>query len=210
MKIKNKKGKNWFLFILLLILLIGLLVLNIFSSKYKIDNNSIKIIILLFILLYVPDISKLISRISKFKIGENEILLTDGIEKLSDEISNSTSNYKIPSEIIPVDVMNRINDSMNNPRSALISIAIEIEKRIQDLIDENGLKRNPGIFSPRMMLGKLVDEGLVSSKTLDLFKEFWKIRNLASHAYQFDIDNQDLYELADNGVKLLSFLYLES
>jgi len=151
------------------------------------------------------DFTKFIESIKRLKIGENEIELEYKINELDNKIKNISIEQS--DNIIPKNVIDNIKDSFSNQRSALITIGIEIEKRISELIDINGISRNPGYFSPTLMLNKLIEQRILSNEVKELFSDFWKIRNMASHSYSFDFDENRMQEISNIGIKLLTLLY---
>ena len=202
---KHTKKSNILFRIILILVVIGMLVLNIFSSKYKIDSISISLLVVLIVLVMFSDFTKFIESIRKLKIGDNEIELEYKLNELDNKIKNISIEQS--DNIIPKDVIDHIKESFSNQRSALITIGIEIEKRISELIDTNGFSRNPGYFSPTLMLNKLIEQRILSNEVKELFSDFWKIRNMASHSYSFDFDENRMQEISNIGIKLLTLLY---
>jgi len=192
----------------LLVFLLLLLGLNIFSNIYSIDNNSLILVLLIFILIYIPDIGSLLNRVKKFKIGDSEIEFAEKVLSLERK-TNDLGSLNLSASIIPQSVMERINSSLIEPRGALISVGIEIENRLKEILKENQIKPNPGYFSPRYVLDKIIELKEYPPVIKELFNEFWIIRNQASHAYDFEVTKEELYTIINTGIKLLEYLYQE-
>lgn len=191
--------------IFLIAVVLGLLYVNVFLETYKIDNTSLSLLIVLVLLVLLPDYIKIFEKIKKLKIGDNEIEIEHKINELEKKVVNLSVD-KLENNI-PDNVINNIKQGFSNQRSTLITIGIEIEKRILELVEINGITKNPGFFSPKLMLDKLIDNNVINSSIKELFLDFWKIRNMASHSYNFDYDDSRLNEIANIGFKLLVLLY---
>jgi len=202
---KKTQKHNIVLRTFLLLIVFSLLILNVFSTEYKIDSISLSLLLIIIFLVMFSDFAKFIERIKKLKIGENEIELDYKINELDNKVKNIVIEQK--TNVIPDNVIKNIMENFSNQRSALITIGIEIEKRISELIDKNGISRNPGYFSPTLMLNKLIEQKILSPDTQSLFSDFWKIKNMASHSYSFDFDENKMQEISNIGIKLLTLLY---
>lgn len=130
--------------IFLIAVVLGLLYVNVFLETYKIDNTSLSLLIVLILLVLLPDYIKVFEKIKKLKIGDNEIEIEHKINELEKKVVNLSVD-KLENNI-PDNVINNIKQGFSNQRSTLITIGIEIEKRILELVEINGITKPPVSF----------------------------------------------------------------
>lgn len=163
----------------------------------------------------IPDFGGLVSRIKRFKKGDLEVEFEEKVSQLNEAIEKAefqdekSEDSEDKEEVTDSGLdarIQRIIDKVSDPRGALIVMAIEIEDAIQDLARSKGIAKVNRYNSPVRIMNELVDRSLIDSSVMAPFKDFWSIRNHAAHSAKFRIDDSQLYELVDIGIRVLKLI----
>ncbi|MBA7498163.1 hypothetical protein ES704_03437 [subsurface metagenome] len=176
------------------------------------DDTSFYLTLLAVIILVIPNIGELLSRIKRFKKGDFEIeiesklnYLTEKTEKAEEDIEKlEIAKFEFKSK--PYEARKRIMEYTKDPRGGLIAIAVEIESMISELLTYYKLSINVKYLSPIRAIDVLVKKRLVSSELQSLIRDFWVIRNQVVHHSEFLLTNKQLYRLLDLGIRILDLL----
>jgi len=178
------------------------------------DNISLWVLCIGILSLLIPDIGELFGRIKKLKKGDIEIefiskvlQLAENTEKVEEELLSNESLYEYSG--IPENVKMRIEQNLNNPRAALITLAVEIESVLRNIARKYNINKQDKYFSPKTVVNKLLTEKLISNQTYNLFNEFWFVRNTAVHSRDFEPSQYELYKLVDIGIRILGLLQIK-
>ena len=208
---KKSKWKVIFLKLFAITIVSLAIIVKIFFPQFNIDQTTVWLIIILVIVIFIPNLNELLERIRKVKKGDIEIELDSKLDRLKEQIEEASievDKYKISDKNIPEDVIAKIQNSMIEPRGALINIAVEIEKRLEFLARSYSIKIPGRFFSPRRTLESLVEKSVLPPNVLNMFLDYWNIRNQAAHGADFEIDKNRLYKLAEIGISILRYLYI--
>ena len=181
-------------------------------TDFIFDEISLWLFIIAVIVILIPDIGELINRIKKFKKGSLEIEFerhiatmvkqTDLAEQKLEEAEIIKEDREIPEHVRAI-----LAESSRNPRGALITLAVEIEKALEVLAGKYNITNKGRYFSPRYTLERLVKIQKIPKTASELFLDFWEIRNQAIHNVRFQLDQDRLYELVEVGFRILKLLY---
>jgi hypothetical protein len=174
------------------------------------DAYSLYLFLIAMLCILVPDLAKLIARIRKIKIGDKEIDLGEEIdrvaekaEKIEDEIASPNNQEFERSEQEPPPHIERY---LRDPRGGLIAIAVDIEERVQKLVQMQNPIDSRRYISPMQGVEYLARQGLVSEELPMLMRDFWTVRNRAVHTSRIRVTEQDIYRLVDLGFRILELL----
>lgn len=187
-----------------------LIVLRAIFPSLRIDDITLWLLILGAVVALIPDIGELISRIRKVKKGDFEIefdSLLENLKRQTEETESHIESGEINAGHLPAEVQARINSSLIEPRAAIITVAAEIEERLQNLAQTHGYKSRGRYFSPRRTIEELVGSEKIDSHMKSLFEDFWALRNEAVHSHKFHLKKEQLFSLVDLGVRILKILY---
>ena len=180
-------------------------------SSFKYDDTSFYLTLLASIVLLIPDIGNIASRITKFKKGDLEIELANQITALAGETKKAEeieeSGSKFEQEYLPEDTKNRIIEYSRDPKGGLIAVAVDIESRVTDLAKRYQISSSPRYLSPIKIIDTLTEKGIIPKVLQGLMRDFWTIRNKAVHDSKFKLGSEDLLRLLDLGVRILDLLY---
>ena len=117
----------------IVILCFLIIFLKTFWKNFVFDEISLWLFIIAVIVILIPDIGELINRVKKFKKGDLEIdfekhlssiiIQTDIAERKLEEAEIIKEDRDIPEDVRAV-----LEESSRNPRGALITLGVEIEK----------------------------------------------------------------------------------
>jgi len=195
------------------ILAVLIIIVRAIWPEIKYDDTSFYLTLLVAVVLLIPDIGNLVSRVKKFKKGDLEIELESKIdelagktEKAEEDIEVSTEAYEF--ERIPNDLRNRIAEYTRDPRGGLIAVAVEIESKIDEIARRYKIEKRPKYISPIKNIDEFTKRGIVPKELSTLIRDFWTIRNRAVHSTEFKLTNEHLYRLLDLGIRILDLLSL--
>ncbi|HFC9207012.1 hypothetical protein ACV30B_14360 [Clostridium perfringens] len=196
--------------ILIVCICFVLAIVNIFFKEINIDKTSIYLIIIGSVVLMIPDFKDFICSIKKFKKGDLEFEfdnkvneLVNKAEEAEKKINEENINSKVEYSGLDDATISNISQAINDPRGAIMIIAVEIEKKIRNLATSEGIQCRT--LSINKMLIELETRGVLDIEVVDLFREFWKVRNTVVHG-RTDLDNESLYEIAEIGIKILKLI----
>ena len=189
-----------------------IIILKSYMTEFIFDEISLWLFIIAVIVILIPDVGELINRIKKFKKGDLEIEFEKNITamvKQADLAEQKLEEAQIIKEDreIPENIRAMLAEASSHPRSALITLAVEIESILEVLARKYDITNKGRYFSPRSTLDKLVQITKIPKTTSQLFLDFWKIRNQAVHNRSFQPDQERLYELVEIGFRILKLLY---
>ncbi|WP_415345026.1 hypothetical protein [Clostridium perfringens] len=129
--------------------------------------------------------------------------LVNKAEEAEKKINEENINSKVEYSGLDDATISNISQAINDPRGAIMIIAVEIEKKIRNLATSEGIQCRT--LSINKMLIELETRGVLDIEVVDLFREFWKVRNTVVHG-RTDLDNESLYEIAEIGIKILKLI----
>lgn len=200
--------------LILIFILIGLLVLHLFSSTKKIDINALWLISLAGIMFILPGLEIFIPYVKRLKVGDVEIELGDlkrEVEKAteavnqqadsslttSDQLTLKDSNQKVDSDIQTV-----LEIAGKSPKAALLLLYAKIEASIHNLFEQADIAL-PRTYS----LNRLVELGVrdlgFPPEVLSAVREFSNVRNHVAHGVSLEIDDNVVLSVITTGTQLL-------
>ena len=184
----------------------------------RIDEISIALLAVAALALLLPDIAPIASRVSRLKLWDLEVELSEKVKELSDRAEavgdkagarKDAAPREVPESISPR-VMQFVVQASTDPRAGLLLTAMEIEQAIQRLAAEHEVASGVGGLSARKSLAQLAARGVVPRDVVALFLDFWEVRNQVVHGVGFEIPAGRIYELVDVGRTILGLLSLPS
>lgn len=177
-RINKYKNLIYIVVVILLILVHGL-----FDSYFKIDNITLVLLVILFVIPYFP-------LIRKIKFGDFEAEITrQEIEEVKDKVKdlkeeNKSDYIKNLEELAEVDL-----------QLALAKIRIEIEKQLRSLYqiyipNKDILLRPAGIS---IMLNTLLQKEVIEDNLAAALKDIIDIANRAIHGEEISIENKKIF-----------------
>lgn len=199
MMIKRVDKNRW----LIGVAAVGLIVLRVIMPKARLDQITLALFIIICLVILWPDLEKLSTVIRRLRVGGFEVELAQTVEELSEKAEKVEEDKSQLLEDISPEVSRRIAEAASNPRSALIMVGIEIEQAIKRLKREYDIS---GTGSTQRVLHEIVSTDRVSKEVIDLFEEFWHVRNEIIHGKGFNVPDSQIYKMYDVGVKILGLL----
>lgn len=182
----------------------------------RFDSVSLWLFSITVVVWLLPDLPEFLSRIKRFKKGDLEIEFESQVselarktEKVEDEVEKeieATASNEIQYEGLSPETKSILSKSADHPRTALITLAVEIETELRNIAEQNDISGYQRIFSPSRLVQELVNRKVLTANVQALFKDFWTIRNQAVHGSTFEVSQDKLYELVDLGIRLLKIL----
>lgn len=154
------------------------------------------ILVFVLVLIFKKEINKLIPRIKHWKMFGNEIEIEiDNLKNEVEKTSNQTpdTSYKTESFSFLVN---------QNPKMALISLAIEIEKEMKILVATTGVFKGRRYISLQQSFDLLYERGVLSKDIKESIRIFWDLRNKLVHGK--DEEDENIIRVLDIGIKLLN------
>ena len=173
------------------------------------------IFVLTIVLIFKKEISHILLRIKRGKILGQEIELKDEIKEL-DKVTKDAKE-----EIVEIEDKEEFDKKLDvlyseeekilelissNPESALIKLAILIEKQLRYILAGWGGSSSPRLLSVMNMVEYLSKQKVLPSNLIHLIRNFWKIRNRIVHGFE-DISERELSSVLDSGITILRMLY---
>lgn len=162
------------------------------------------------VVLAIPDLGDLISRLKRLKRGDLELEFNAKVGQLEAQTGAVEEQVEVPTvamaadQLQPDSALAVISGAGGNPRLALIELSLQIESALRDLAREAELSERP--LSPTRTLRSLVEQRLVDPRVEALFRDFWAVRNSAVHSLDFMVDDRALVAILDVGVRILRLL----
>ena len=194
------------------ILCLLIIVIRIIWDNIKFDETSLWLFIIAVIVILIPDIGDLFSRIKKFRKGDVEIEFETRIAQLAlntekaEETAEDITGAEYLSEFSPLELRERLADVTRDPRAGLIALAVEIEAALAILSAQYGLRDKGQRVSVHHTVSELSRRGVLPKEIPSLLRDFWTIRNEAVHSISFQPSEKSLYEILDLGVRILRIL----
>ena len=176
------------------------------------DYQSVLSVFFATLLLIIPDISELIFRIKKIKVGNLEFEISEKIKELNENVESLENKISIPkSSKKIVDEYSKISEeilnSSTNPRLIIMHQASEIERVLRKLHDSpSGKTGKERPLSAIQQVNNLVAISIIDQEIIPIFKEFYSIRNQIVHGRSEEINENTLYQIIDIGQKILKIL----
>jgi len=189
-----------------------ILIARIIWPEMRFDTTSLYLFLLGSIVILIPDIGNLISRVKKFKKGDLEIELESEIKNLADKTEKTEKTIEqsdedeFEIEFTPDENYLRITEFTRDPRGGLVAVAVEIESTITRIAREYDVSPKSRYLSPVKTVDQLAQKGILPEELPSLVRDFWSVRNKAFHQTDFSLTNEQLYRLLDLGVRILDLL----
>jgi hypothetical protein len=149
----------------------------------------------------LPDIARLIARIRKLKLGDNEVELGEALDNLAERTEKAEEEFSEPGSVAYVrSPAPNIEKYLRDPRGGLIAVAVDIEERVQELLRMHNEDTGKRYLSP------MHSAGIVVRDLPTLMRDFWSVRNRAFHSSTVKLTQRDVYRLVDLGVRILELL----
>jgi hypothetical protein len=176
------------------------------------DDVSLWLFVLAALILLVPDIGDVLSRVRRIRKGDLQLELEGRIGELALETEIVEKKVGREQDLYTVvdmrDLRERIAGALRDPRGGLVTIAVEIEALLGDLAEQFGIAPRSRYMSPTGVVEELARRDLVPSELPPLFRDFWAVRNQAVHSIQYQPSSRHLYEILDLGIRILGLLSL--
>jgi len=202
---RNIRAQNWIASICIAI--VGARMIN---PSIAYDAESRNLILIAMACILVPDLARLMARIKKLKLGNNEIELGEALDDLAKKTEKAEEHLyedKATPFMRNITVISpNVNRYLKDPRGGLISVAVDIEERVKDLVRTHNLDTDRRYISPMHGVDILSKKGIVVSDLPMLMRDFWIVRNRAFHSSDIKLAEQDIYRLVDLGVRILDLL----
>lgn len=209
-RIKSIFKARYFIATLAILIIVGRAI----WPNIKFDDTSFHLILLIAVVLLIPDIGDLISRIKRFKKGDLEIELESKINELAGRTEKAEEDIKASKEDFEYErfsdnFVNRITEYTRDPRGGLIAIAVEIESKLDEIARHYQINKQTKYSSPIRIVDEFTKIGIVPKELPSLIRDFWTIRNKAVHSVEYKLTNEHLYRLLDLGIRILDLLSLK-
>ncbi len=157
------------------------------------------------IIVYKTDIKNILKRIKKWTILWNDFELTEQIDALQSNIKDS--NKSIPTT--PNKATNQASlfkiESINNPKLALIYLATDIERELNDILYSTWWSTMTNIWNLRDGLNFLKNNWSISISIASWIDIFLDIRNKIIHSKE-PVQDDEILRVIDIWVSLLNAL----
>lgn len=179
-----------------------------------ISNLLWPLLVLLIVLLFKEQISSILSRLKKGKIFGQEIELEDELKEL-DKATNAAKQEIVVEDkdkkdnklnIQYTEIEKIIKLASLNPESAIINLAILIEKQLINIVAAWGGSSSVRSVSVMKILQNLETHKAIPSNLIISIRNFWKIRNRIVHSFEH-ISKRELLSFVDSGLAILRMLY---
>jgi hypothetical protein len=180
------------------------------------DTISLWLFLITVVVWLLPDFPEFLSRIKRFKKGDIEIEFESRVselakktEEIEEEVEKETeiiASNEIQYEGLSAETKSILSKSAAHPRTALITLAVEIETELRNISEQNDISGYQKILNPSRLVQELVNRKILTTNVQALFKDFWTIRNQAVHGSNFEVSQDKLYELVELGIRLLKIL----
>jgi len=194
------------------ILCLLIIVVRIIWDDITFDETSLWLFVIAVIVILIPDIGDLFSRIKKFKKGDIEIEFETRIAQLAlntekvEETAEDITGAEYLSEFSPSELRGRLVDVTRDPRAGLIALAVEIGAALTMLSAQYGLRDKGQRVSVHHTISELSKRSVLPKELPSLLRDFWTIRNEAVHSISFQPSEKSLYEILDLGIRILRIL----
>jgi len=191
---------------------LSLIVLRMVRPSLAFDQLSLELLIVAILVLLLPNIQDLLSRIRKFKKGDIELEFGEQISALigeTREVERAIEENPQPGEEysgVPREATQRLAEAASDPRGALLVIGVEIESRIRDLARQVGMAKTQAGLPITRLVRMLAREGAIREEAVPVLMDFWAMRNRVAHQAHYQIEPGRLYELAELGLTILRLL----
>lgn len=211
LEIVEKIYKKLSIRIVLSFMCIILVILKMFNSELEIDNTSIYLVIISIAIIVIPDLNKVIERVTKVKTGEVELeftikSLSEEVEKVEQEVDKT--NDRIRYDGIDKETSDRFELISSEPKLLIVAIGMEIEIRLRKILNET-YGDSYSKSSIERMLREIPRTGILNDNQIGVYREFRYIRNKIAHGDDKDINEEKLYEFADLGLRVLKTIPTE-
>jgi hypothetical protein len=178
----------------------------------RFDNVSLWLFVFAALVLLVPDIGDILSRVRRIKKGDLELELEGRLDELARRTEAAEEKMGLEEELYAVADMRefrqRVAELARDPRGGLITVAVEIEAALRDLSERFGIAPRGRYLSAHRVVDELASRGLLPDELPGLFRDFWAVRNQAVHSLDYEPSPQQLYEILDLGIRILGLLNL--
>ena len=201
------------------IIILALVIVHVVDpTRVQIDWQSVALVSLIIALVYAPELSAVLPLIKRVKIGAAEIEMRESLKKLHDEVEEAESatgvgptlDLKVSANetcALSENTENRILAlAARDKESAVVRLAIEIEKALSLLFQNAGLGEKP----PRTIrdtVEQLISKGILPPKVGEAIIEFRNVRNKVIHPMAGAlVDDSILTSAIDSGLRILRLL----
>ncbi len=183
-------------------------------DKYHLDWQTIALLSGLMFLFFLPELSRFPAYIARVKVKDWEFVFNvkqlDNAVKAAEETSPTPGqtagasvpapNTKIEEDIIAI--------GSRDKRSALVRLALEIEKEVASLYEASSLKETKPTENLRVMRRALRDYSIIPREVSNATREFWKVRDKVLHPEGggSGISEVALASTIDSGLRILRLL----
>jgi len=165
------------------------------------------------LLMFRPEIKRVLGRIKKKKILGQELELEESLSELQQEATAAAQQVAAlpapPGSTLPsagFDHWNEadtkiLEDSVHSPRAALLLLAAEIEREVRHVAASLGVPKGKQLLNLSQGLAILREKEALPSHVADSLKLFWQVRNQLVHGRA--ARDGDILRAIDSGSTIL-------
>lgn len=203
-----------------IIFILGIAIICLRSFGIEIDLISVGLFVIISLIVSLKDLNHL-SEFSGFgirmKFNKELKELSDNTEKIENNIEVKARKEKGLSGVQSTDEdmvdhfeeflgESEFKPDFSKPKSALIEIAIEIEKTLREISNETLENENKYPIAPRRIISELVKLKVIEQDLQISFEKFWKLRNSVVHGLDIEYKDVQILSLVDSGIRILNIL----
>lgn len=183
---------------------IGLVIARMVYPDLRFDQLSFQLLVVAAIVVLLPDIKDVLSRVRKIKKGDWEIELDDAISQLkqkAEEVKKSLPSKKNAKNDLVVETFTDYISKADSARSALLLIASDIEKQLRKLAQKVKIE-GATTHSARLLVAELVYQNKVQPELVPLFEDFWSIRSRVMRHTEYELEYEALSDVLGAAIEI--------
>ncbi len=204
-----------------IIFILGIVIISLRCFGFEIDLISIGFFVVISLIVSLKDLNHL-SEFSGFgfKMKFNKELkeLSNRTEKIENDIEVSAEKEKglrgidSSNENEMIDHFEKyigttdFKPDFSRPKSALIEIAIELEKTLREISNETLKQNNKYPVAAKRIISELSDKEYIQMDLQISFEKFWNLRNRVVHGLDAEFKDNQIISLVDSGINILNIL----
>jgi uncharacterized protein YutE (UPF0331/DUF86 family) len=176
-----------------------------YPSRVQIDWPTIALVGIFILLVFAPKLSWIIPFVKRIKLGEAEVEMQESLQRLHQDVKKAEGAIGI-ADHEPGGTEEKILElASRDKESAIVRIAIEIEKGLETLFRS----ASPGTDPPktiRELVRELELKGVLSPPVAKAIIEFRDVRNRVIHPRVGQVHAYVLSSALDSGIRILRLL----
>lgn len=202
----------------IILICLGIIIIRMIYPDLNFDWISLSLVLVIALLTFSSDMEDYTKRIKKLKLGDIEIELGERIKKLAEKTDKTLENKSEKINSSPnvsghpwlkkkkENSRTEIYKVIDKPEAALILIAIEIEKELRAIYSKANFQDEKMPTYSKKLIHLLHKQKIVDAETLNVFEQFWMLRNKIIHGHAANISEKKKLEMVEIGLKLLQLL----